>query len=304
MYVVYNSSNKRINNIVARKNYLNNKDILKEIHKSKTSYCSYLEPEFHQYDIILPNLERINIRTIAQAKRNQAVRLQHQAHQKCLLENPSRRVKLADFIVNWKKVEKTDLVFRIMTFDHIPLEPGRKKTPKTVADHHAKLNFPPYQHWKFDEENNLILIGKSHWIGGMGNGHYSREHGNFTNKLATMFMKLCDRYGSRGNWRGYTYNDEMRGQGLVQLTQVGLQFDENKSDNPFAYYTAIINASFTRVLNLEKRNQNIRDDILEMNDIAPSYTRQTLNEIHKTRVEGEEEHKLIIPNRKRSIIKK
>jgi hypothetical protein len=32
--------------------------------------------------------------------------------------------------------------------------------------------------------------------------------------------------------------------------------------------------SFTRVLNIEKRNQNIRDDILEMNNYNPSYTRQ------------------------------
>ena len=29
-----------------------------------------------------------------------------------------------------------------------------------------------------------------------------------------------------------------------------------------------------RVINIEKRNQNIRDDILEMNDLNPSYTRQ------------------------------
>jgi len=29
-----------------------------------------------------------------------------------------------------------------------------------------------------------------------------------------------------------------------------------------------------RVINIEKRNQNIRDDILEMNDLTPSYTRQ------------------------------
>ena len=55
-----------------RVNYLNNKDMLAEIHKSKTSYCFYTKPEYHQYDIILPSLERINIRTIAEAKRNKA----------------------------------------------------------------------------------------------------------------------------------------------------------------------------------------------------------------------------------------
>ena len=46
-----------------------------------------------------------------------------------------------------------------------------------------------------------------------------------------------------------------------------MQFDESKSDNPFAYYTAAVTNSFVRVINIEKRNQNIRDDILEMNDL-------------------------------------
>jgi hypothetical protein len=95
-----------------------------------------------------------------------------------------------------------------------------------------------------------------------------------TKKLAHMFMKLCERYATRSNWRGYTYNDEMRSQALLQLSQIGLQFDESKSQNPFAYYTAAITNSFTRVLNIEKRNQNLRDDILEMNGLTPSYTRQ------------------------------
>jgi len=103
---------------------------------------------------------------------------------------------------------------------------------------------------------------------------FSREHGKMTPKLAHMFIKLCERYATRSNWRGYTYNDEMRSQALLQLSQIGLQFDEFKSQNPFAYYTAAITNSFTRVLNIEKRNQNLRDDILEMNNLTPSYTRQ------------------------------
>jgi hypothetical protein len=65
----------------------------------------------------------------------------------------------------------------------------------------------------------------------------------------------------------------MRGQAILQLTQIGLQFDESKSDNPFAYFTAAVTNSFVRIINLEKRNQNIRDDLLEMNGMNPSYTR-------------------------------
>ena len=93
-----------------------------------------------------------------------------------------------------------------------------------------------------------------------------------------MFLKLVERFSHRANWRGYTYVDEMRGQALVQLSQVGLQFNEAKSDNPFAYYTAAVINSFTRVLNLEKRNQTIRDDILIEQGHLPSYSRQIKHE--------------------------
>ena len=257
-------------------NYLNNKDILKEIHKSKSTFCSFVSNTDHQFDIILPSIDKINIRTIAEAKRAQAKRLQHEAFE--ARKAAGEKVKLAECEIDYRKIEKTDLVFRIMTFDHIPDEPGRKKTPKTVADHKVKLNFPPFQHFRFDEEDNLMCVGKSHWTGGMENGHFNISGGQATNKLALMWMKLCDRYATRGNVRGYTYNDEMRGQAILQLAQIGLQFDESKSQNPFAYYTAAVTNSFVRVINIEKRNQNIRDDILEMNDMNPSFTRQNAGE--------------------------
>ena len=95
-----------------------------------------------------------------------------------------------------------------------------------------------------------------------------------TDTLALMFIKLCERYATRSNWRGYTYNDEMRGAALLQLSQIGLQFDESKSSNPFSYFTAALTNSFTRILNIEKKNQAIRDDILEANGLTPSFTRQ------------------------------
>ena len=257
-------------------NYLNNKDILKEIHKSKSTFCSFVADTDHQFDLILPSIDKINIRTVAEAKRAQAKRLQHEDFEARKLAG--EKIKLAECEIDYRKIEKKDLVFRIMTFEHVPDELGRKKTPKTVADHKVKLNFPPFQHFRFDAEDNLMCVGKSHWSGGMENGNFNLSGGKATNKLALMWMKLCDRYATRGNVRGYTYNDEMRGQAILQLAQIGLQFDESKSDNPFAYYTAAVTNSFVRVINIEKRNQNIRDDILEMNNMNPSFTRQNQGE--------------------------
>ena len=252
--------------------YLTNKDLLKEIHRSKITFCSFTDPAYSTYDMIIPNLAKINVRTIAEAKRNKATRLGKEAHE--IAQSGGKKFPAKDFEVDYKKIGKQDVVFRVMTFEHVPLAPGRKKTLKNTADSHEKVNFPPFQHWKFDENDNLICVGKSHWKGDLTNGKFSKDHGQMTNNLARMFIKLCERYATRGNVRGYTYNDEMRGQAILQLTQIGLQFDESKSDNPFAYYTAAVTNSFVRIINLEKRNQNIRDDILEMNGMNPSWTRQ------------------------------
>jgi len=270
-------------------NYLNNRDILKEIHLSKNSYCSYLDPRTdHQYDIILPSVSKINQRTIAEARRNRADRLKRETGEE----------------VNEKKIPHTDLVFRITCWDHIPKAPKKPtkaqakkqrleelleiddigtEDPDDLVDvpvldmNHVRLNFPPFWHYRLDDNKEPFVVGKSHWRGDLDTGEFSRDHGKMTNKLAHMFIKLCERYATRSNWRGYTYNEEMRGQALLQLSQIGLQFDESKSQNPFAYYTAAITNSFTRVLNIEKKNQNIRDDILEMNGLNPSWTRQYSN---------------------------
>jgi hypothetical protein len=270
----------------AKVNYLNNRDLLKQIHLSKNTYCIYLDPKTdHQYDIILPGLDKINQRTVAEARRNRADRLKRET----------------GIVHNEKKIPNTDLVFRITCWEHIPIAPkkvpkvvGKKKKLQDILDleepvedpladivdeivldpTHVRVNFPPFYHYRITEDKEPYLVGKSHWKGDLLTGEYSRDHGTMTPELARMFLKLCERYATRSNWRGYTYNEEMRGQALLQLSQIGLQFDESKSQNPFAYYTAAITNSFTRILNIEKKMQNIRDDILEMNGLNPSWTRQ------------------------------
>jgi hypothetical protein len=277
-------------------NYLNNKDILKQIHLSKTSYCTYINREKdYMFDLIIEDVSEINVRTLKQAREARATRLSKETGE----------------IVDLKTITNTDVVFRVMTDEHVPRiqkKPKKKIKPKKVKDVFkdefsniqeeveisedpnvimipTKCNFPPFFHYRVNGKKQPFIVGKSHWKGDFDTGEFNKDLGEISAELAKMFMKLCERYGTRSNWRGYTYNDEMRGQALVQLVQVGLQFNEMKSQNPFAYYTAVITNCFTRILITEKKMQNIRDDILEQHGLDPSWTRQLANEaeIEKTR---------------------
>ena len=259
-------------------NYLNNRDMLKQIHISKSNFSWFEDRDrHHQYDVIIDNVAgdvdiATEIRELeAVARQNRADRMQKAAWDL----NTDKKKKQADFAVDPTSFEQDELVFRIMTFEHIPDEPGRKANPKTVADHKVKLNFPPFKHYVIDG-NDIREVGISHHN---KNKEFDIVTGRITATLANMYIKLVERYSQRANWRGYTYIDEMRGQALLQLTQIGLQFNEAKSDNPFAYYTAAVNNSFTRVLNIEKKNQGIRDDLLEKSGQAPSWTRQLEHEM-------------------------
>lgn len=287
-----------------RNHYLSNKELLKEIHKSKMTYCWTKEDDPEKYghfDLIVDDIKKVNRTLIKEAKQVRANRLQKKAHEAEVIrwENGEleRKTKprAADFAVDIKTIKDTDIVIRVMTFSHIP-EEQRKNKPKTEADVHSRCNFPPYKHYVKNEEKAWEEVVRSHWQGSQDNGYFSIDHGVTTDKLARMYMMLCNRYSMRGNWRGYTYVDEMRGQALLQLAQIGLQFNEQKSVNPFAYYTAAINNSFTRVLNLEKRSQNIRDDLLEEGGLNPSFTR-TFNaewEAKQKQLQAEKDKKLKI----------
>jgi hypothetical protein len=269
-----------------KRKYLNNRDILVQIHLSKMTYCTFNNPETdNQQDYIVEDVTEITPKIIELARHARAKRLS----------------KLVEEKISADVVDKTDVVFRVMTLEHIPLVPKMKpkanpakeefievidslnignRAPQEIASDDeeilvpSKTNFHSFYHYRVDENNTPYIIGKSHWKGTVTDGIFCQTHGKTTIELAKMYMKLCERYGTRSNWRGYTYNDEMRGAALMQLIQVGLKFNELKSDNPFAYYTAIVTNSFTRVLLNEKKMQNIRDDILEENGLAPSWTRQ------------------------------
>lgn len=274
-------------------NYLSNKNLLTAIHKCKMTFCDYDNKEDTVYDISLTSKDDIVKRDIIEkAKENRAKRLSKELHTDAVNEHtgPDKdKPKAANYKIDPNNIKYTDLVFRVLTYEHIPLALGRKKNPKITADYHEYLNFKPFKHYRLvfpegvDQEEAIdrgLVDVKTVLVSHYKNGKYNPKGGQITDELARIYLLLVERYSKRPNWNNYTYLDEMKSSALVTLTAMGLLFEESnwENPNPFAYFTKIIEHSFIKVFNAEKKQQTIRDDLLEHAGQNPSFTRQIENE--------------------------
>ncbi len=108
--------------------------------------------------------------------------------------------------------------------------------------------------------------------------HSSKEQDQMTNKLAHMLTMLCARYGRRGNFANYTYNEDMQAYAMMMLVRTWRSFNPAKSNNPFAFFTQCVKNSFIQFLNSEKRHRTLRDELMVNEGLNPSFTYQLEHE--------------------------
>ena len=166
--------------------------MLKEIHRSKNSFCEYIDQKYSDYDAIVDDVQSIFLTEVQEkAQATRAARFAAQAYEKAMavyLESgKGDKPRLVEFKIKPDTISVDDLVFRVLTFEHIPLAPGRKKNPKSTADSHLKLNFAPFKHYII-ENGQPKEVGKSH----SKNGKFSLDRGSITNKLAKMFILMVN----------------------------------------------------------------------------------------------------------------
>jgi len=106
----------------------------------------------------------------------------------------------------------------------------------------------------------------------------SKENDQMTDKLARMLQMLCARYGRRGQFANYTYNEDMQAYAMMMLVRTWRSFKPEKSNNPFAFFTQCVKNSFIQFLNSEKRHRVIRDELMVDKGLNPSYTYQLEHE--------------------------
>lgn len=81
--------------------------------------------------------------------------------------------------------------------------------------------------------------------------------------IGECFLKIANHLSFKPNFVNYMFKEEMISDGIENSVQYIHNFDPEKSQNPFAYFTQIIHYAFVRRINKEKKQMEIRNKILE-----------------------------------------
>ena len=79
-----------------------------------------------------------------------------------------------------------------------------------------------------------------------------------TNYLGECFLKIATHLSYKPNFVNYMFREDMISDGIENCLQYINNFDPEKSQNPFAYFTQIIWYAFLRRIQKEKKQMYIR----------------------------------------------
>ncbi len=103
------------------------------------------------------------------------------------------------------------------------------------------------------------------------------------NYIGECFMKIAEGLSHKPNFINYTYRDEMMSDGIENCLMYFDNFNPDKSNNPFAYFTQIIYYAFLRRIQKEKKQTYVKYkateqmgilDEMEMMELEDGSTRQ------------------------------
>ena len=77
------------------------------------------------------------------------------------------------------------------------------------------------------------------------------------------FLKIAERLSHRPNFINYAFREEMVSDGIENSVMYASNFNPEKSTNPFAYFTQIINYAFLRRIEKEKKQLYIKYKTME-----------------------------------------
>ena len=93
-----------------------------------------------------------------------------------------------------------------------------------------------------------------------------------TDYIGLCFYQIADHLSRRPNFINYPFREDMVSDGVENCLQYAHNFDQEKSENPFSYFTQIIYYAFLRRIEKEKKKAYIKFKCMQRNDIDSKYT--------------------------------
>ena len=90
----------------------------------------------------------------------------------------------------------------------------------------------------------------------------NRKQPPVTNYIGECFLKIANHLSYRPNFINYTFRDDMISDGIENCLQYLGNFNPEKSNNPFAYFTQIIYYAFVRRIQKEKKQTTIKHKLI------------------------------------------
>jgi hypothetical protein len=81
--------------------------------------------------------------------------------------------------------------------------------------------------------------------------------------IGDCFLKIATHVAFKPNWANYSYKEDLISDAVENMSRYILNFDPEKSTNPFAYFTQITNFAFLRRIKLEKKETEKKAMIIE-----------------------------------------
>ena len=76
--------------------------------------------------------------------------------------------------------------------------------------------------------------------------------------IGEAILKICNNLAKKGNFSSYTYKGDMISDGIIDCVSAVDNFDPDRYNNPFAYFTQIAWYAFIRRIDKEKRQTYIK----------------------------------------------
>ena len=109
-----------------------------------------------------------------------------------------------------------------------------------------------------------------------------KKTGILSNRLAKYLYMIAERYSFSPSFAGYSFREDMVAFAVVNLCANWHKFDPEISNQPFSFYTTAVYRSFLQYLSDEKKQRNIRDELLVEAGANPSFSYQERSRVGMT----------------------